>query len=395
MSSLPRRTFLAAGAGSTLAAASASSANAASASAAKAYLDPSGDRHVYFTGDGVPLTPREWAAVLQQVTEENEIKLDSYSVGGPIEELEAKFAQKLGKEAAIFFGSGTQANLIAMRHITAPDTKAIVPRESHYYADSVNTGPILSQLELIPMGKGRATFTLDEVKDEIEWNATLRGNKPVGAVMIESPVRRKDGEIFDFAEMKKICAYAKSQGVRTHLDGARMFLASPYSGVSIREYADQFDTLYISLHKYFNGGCGAVVAGPKKYIEPMVDTRRMFGGALPKAWMYASVVLHYMDGFEERYSAAVANTEKLWKKLDAHPRFRVERIPHGSNIVALHVKGDAKQLGAHLKKRGATISTGGKTSADGWTRLSLRVNETANRRTADELAGFFTEALSA
>ena len=50
MSSLPRRTFLAAGAGTTLGAAS-----AASASAAKAYLDPSGDRHVYFTGDGVPL----------------------------------------------------------------------------------------------------------------------------------------------------------------------------------------------------------------------------------------------------------------------------------------------------------------------------------------------------
>lgn len=390
MSSLPRRTFLAAGAASTL-----MPASAASASAAKAYLDPSGDRHVYFTGDGVPLKPREWASVLQQVTEENEISLDSYSVGGPIDELEAQFAQKLGKEAAIFFGSGTLANQIAVRHVAAPDTKAIVPRESHYYADSVNCGPILSQLELIPMGAGRATFTVDEVKDEVEWNAGLRGNKPVGAIMIESPVRRRTGEIFDFGEMKKICAYAREKGIRTHLDGARLFLAVDYSGVSVREYADQFDTLYISLHKYFNGGCGAIVAGPKKYIEPMVDTRRMFGGALPKAWMYGAVVLHYMDGFEERYRSAVANTEKLWKKLDQHPRFRVERIPHGSNIVALHVKADPKQLGAFLKTRGATISTGGKQSSDGWTRLLLRVNETANRRTADELAGLFTQAVGA
>ena len=384
-----RRTFLAAGAASTLA------GSASNASAAKAKLDLSADRHVYFTGDGIPLKPREWAAVLQQVTEENEIELDRYSVGGPIDELEARFAEKLGKEAAIFFGTGTLANQIAVRHITAPDTKVIVPRESHYYADSVNCGPVLSNLELIPMGKGRATFTLGEVQEEVEWNAGLRGNKPVGSIMIESPVRRKDGEVFDFTEMKKICAYAREQGVRTHLDGARMFLAAAYSGVSVREYADQFDTLYVSLHKYFNGGCGAVVAGPRKYIEPMVDTRRMFGGALPKAWMYASVVLHYMEGFEDRYRSAVDNTEKLWKKLDAHPRFRVERIPNGSNIVALHVKADSKQLGANLLDAGVTISTGGLTSGDGWTRLLLRVNETVNRRSPDELAGLFTKGLGA
>src|SRR5690606_10113074 len=110
--------------------------------------------------------------------------------------------------------------------------KSIVPRESHYYADSVNCGPVLSNLELIPMGKGRATFTLEEVKEEVEWNAGLRGNQPVGSIVIESPVRRMDGEAFDFAEIKKICAYAREKGIRTHLDGARLYLAAPYAGVS-------------------------------------------------------------------------------------------------------------------------------------------------------------------
>ena len=391
MSSINRRNFLAGSAASTLAGASAASA----AGAAKTSPNLEADRHVYLTGDGVPLKPREWAALLHQVATENEIELDRYSVGGPIGELEAKFARLLGKEAAIFFGSGTLANQIAVRHIAETDTKVIVPRESHYYADSVNCGPILSNLELIPMGTGRATFTVDEVKKEVEWNAGLRGNVPVGAIMIESPVRRKDGEVFDFGEMKKICTYAREQGIRTHLDGARMFLAAPYSGVSVREYADQFDTLYVSLHKYFNGGCGAVVAGPKKYIEPMVDTRRMFGGALPKAWMYASVVLHYMDGFEERYGTAVANTEKLWKKLDQHPRFRVERIPNGSNIVALHMKADPKKVGAALAEQGVTISTGGKSSGNGWYRVVLRVNETASRRSPDEVAALFSQAVEA
>ncbi len=382
-----RRTFLAAGAASSLASA------ASTASPARATLDPSGDGQVFFTGDGIPLTPREWAAVLGEVTASNDVQLDSYSLGGPLDELEARFAGKLGKEAAVFFATGTLANQIAIRHITTPDTKAIVPRESHYYADSINCGPVLNQLELIPVGKGRATLTLDEVREEIEWNAELRGHRPVGSLLIESPVRRKDGEVFDFTEMKKICAYAREQGVRTHMDGARVYLAAPYTGVSVREYADQFDTVYVSLHKYFNSGFGAVVAGPKKYIEGMVDTRRMFGGALPKAWMGASVVLHYLEGFEERYQAAVRNTERLWEKLDAHPSFRIERIPNGSNIVALHVKADPKQLGANLAKQGVTISTDGEASGSGWTRLLLRTNETANRRPADELADRFIKSL--
>ena len=110
--------------------------------------------------------------------------------------------------------------------------------------------------------------------------------------------------------------------------------------------------------------------------------------------MYGAMVLHYMDGFEDRYQAAVDNTEKLWKKLDDHSHFRVERIPNGSNIVALHVKGDPKQLGAHLAKAGVTISTGGK-AKNGWTRLALRVNETSNRRSADELYGLFTKGIGA
>jgi threonine aldolase len=392
-----RRNFLAAGAASSLATA----ASASAAPAPKSILDPSGDRHVYFTLDGIPLTPREWASVLQQATAADDVHLDSYSVGGPVEELETKFAEMLGKEAALYFGSGTLANEVAVRHITAPQAKSIVPRESHYYADSVNCGPILSQLELIPMGKDRATFTLDEVKEEVEWNDSLRGDQPVGSIVIESPVRRKDGELFDFAEMKKICGYAREKGIRTHLDGARLFLASPYSGVSVREYADQFDTVYVSLHKYFNSGCGSIVAGPKKYIEPMVHTRRMFGGALPKIWMCAAVALHYLDGFEERYQSAVDNTEKLWEKLDALPNFRIERIPNGSNIIALHVKGDPKKLGANLLKHGVTIAASGQSftgelsSGDGWSRLLLRTNETANRRTAEELSDLFAQSVSA
>ena len=150
MTSMNRRNFLAAGAASTLAGATAVSA----AGAAKVSLGPEADRHVYFTGDGVPLTPRQWSVLLEQITAQNEFSLDSYSVGGPIAEMEEKFARLLGKEAAIFFGSGTQANQIAVRTIAGSDTKVLVPRESHYYADSVDCGPVLSNHPKLMINSG-------------------------------------------------------------------------------------------------------------------------------------------------------------------------------------------------------------------------------------------------
>ena len=56
--------------------------------------------------------------------------------------------------------------------------------------------------------------------------------------------------------MKKIAAFARKHDIRMHLDGARLWIASAYTGVTPAEYAALFDTVYVSLYKYFNAGTG-------------------------------------------------------------------------------------------------------------------------------------------
>ena len=102
----------------------------------------------------------------------------------------------------------------------------------------------------------------------------------VGAILIESPIRRLSGQMFDWEEAKRITAFARERGIGTHLDGARLFIASAYTGISPAEYAAPFDTVYVSLWKYFNSGIGAILAGPKRVLDGMFHVRRMFGGNL-------------------------------------------------------------------------------------------------------------------
>lgn len=345
---------------------------------------------VKFTGDGLSLSPSEAVDVLQRIVDERGIEADYYTRGGVVEELETTMATALGKERAIYFPTGTLANHVAVRTLAGHRTRAIVPHESHLYNDSGDCAQQLSQMNLVPLGAGRAMFTLPEVEEIVERTESGRVTTGVGALMIESPVRRKLGELFDVDDMKKICDYARAKDIGTHLDGARLYMAAAYTGISPKQFASHFDTVYVSLWKYFNSGSGAILAGSKALVEPLYHTRRMFGSGLPAAWPFAALALHYFSDFESELRRAVATAEALFARLDASSAFRVERIPNGSNIVKLIVAGtDLDRFRESLRARGIIVSTPREEMGG----FVLNVNPTLNRSSADELAERFERAL--
>ncbi|HSF19532.1 MAG TPA: beta-eliminating lyase-related protein [Vicinamibacteria bacterium] len=296
-------------------------------------------RPVVLSGDGLSLSPADYVQVLEGIVERRGIAADNYSLGGVVEELERTLASALGKERAIYLPTGTLANHMAVRTLARDRSRVIVPDTSHLYNDSGDCAERLSQLNLVPLAPDRATFTRDEVRSVVERTSTGRVRTGVGALVIESPVRRKRGEIFDFGEMRRISAYARENDIRTHLDGARLYMASAYTGISPREYASHFDTVYVSLWKYFNCGSGAILAGPGDVIEGLFHMRRMFGGGLPEVWQYAAVALHYFEDFEAEFARAVRTASSFFALAKEHPAFDIEPVPRGSNIFGLRVRG--------------------------------------------------------
>ncbi|MGB6366636.1 MAG: beta-eliminating lyase-related protein, partial [Thermoanaerobaculia bacterium] len=276
-------------------------------------VDP--DFPVRLYGDGLALEPGEYASELARLAAAGKTEPDDYSIGGCVEELEREMAKQLGKERAVFFATGTLANQIAVRVLAGDNRRVLVQEESHLYNDSGDCCQTLSQLHLIGLVPGEATFTLEQVQTEIERASSGRVRTPIGAISIESPVRRLWGQVFDYEEMARISAYAREQGIGMHLDGARVFLAEPYTGVAPAEYAALFDTVYVSLWKYFNATAGAILAGPAELLDELYHQRRMFGGSLPAAWVLAAIALHYQREFPERFSAAAAQAEELFDRI--------------------------------------------------------------------------------
>src|ERR1035438_7497184 len=148
------------------------------------------DRRVFFTGDGVVLSPADQARLLLQIAEQHADVADTYLKGGAVEELEQRFAKLLGKERALFMPTGTLANHMAVRELSQQSgdrRRVIVQQESHLYCDEGDCAQLLSGLNLVPLAPGRASFKLDEVAAVVERSSGPPFPAPVGAVSIESP----------------------------------------------------------------------------------------------------------------------------------------------------------------------------------------------------------------
>ena len=351
--------------------------------------DVAATRAVHLSGDGVDLSPRDYASLLDELTRGGDIAADTYLLGGAIERFEQHWATLLGKETAVFMPSGTLANQLALRHLAGPKRRVIVPEMSHVYNDTGDACQTLSGLTLMPLAPGAATFTRADVDAVLARTAGGRVAVDVGAILIESPVRRLAGQMFDWEEAKRITAFARERGIGTHLDGARLFIASAYTGISPAEYAAPFDTVYVSLWKYFNSGIGAILAGPKRVLDGMFHVRRMFGGNLAIGWPAALIARRYMDGFLDRFTSAVRVSEDFYTAIARHPKVTVTRIPNGTNLTRLTLKGvDVAAIRKTLLERHIEMPGGSPQDV-----VMLGVNETWNRTTGADLARAFEQAL--
>lgn len=368
----------------SLAAAGTSLAVAAAPAAAPAEKPLAADKIVALVGDDVPTRsiwlPHRLDEAIAGDTEVGDIYLHEGAVG----KLEKRFADMLGKEDAAFMPTGTMANQVAVRILCGDRRHLLVQKESHVYRDEEDATPVLSGINPVPVDGGTGEALVASIQAAYNQRSEDPYPLEIGAISLESPVRRLDGSCVALDTILRIAALAKKNGTGMHLDGARLLLMSGMEGFDPKAYAAPFDTVYVSLYKYLGAPFGAILAGDKARIDRARHVRHIFGGTIFRGWPAAVLALHGLDHFAERFTRVRAASETLLTRLAGMPGIRIERVERGSNIAIALLDPNIAD-GLRERARRAEIVVGQPDNG----RLHLTFNETLLRKPIEVIARVF------
>jgi len=299
---------------------------------------------------------------MRRAMAEAEVGDDVFGEDPTVNFLQKKIAKILGKEAAIFFPSGTMANQVAIKSHTQPGDEVIIEAFSHSYNFEAGAGGALSGIQFYLLKGDRGIFEVSQIEEAIRPDDH---HFPVTRlVCIENTHNRGGGSIFPIEKMREIYQLAKSKGLRVHLDGARLWNASVASGIKPHEYAQWADSVSVCLSKGLGAPVGSLVSGPKAFIGRAHRFRKMFGGGMRQVGILAAAGIYGLDHHLERLTEDHQNAKHLALGLRKLEGISIDPELVETNIVIFDVSQTGKnapQIVEAMKKEKILTHAFGKT----------------------------------
>jgi len=252
----------------------------------------------------------------------NEVAGEDSTVNTLLEEV----CDLVGKEAAIFLPSGTMCNAIAYKaHLERPGDYIILDESSHPLV--VQSGLIggLVNASVIPIKGERGIFNVEQIRNFVQA-PSLRNIPKARIVSLEQTTNFGGGAIWPISVIQEISELCKTYSVATHLDGARLFNAHIATNISIKEYCNHFDSIFIDFTKGLGAPMGAVLAGNKEFIEKCWYYKFQLGGGMHQVGILAAACIYGLQNNVSRLSedhekaSLLAESLSKIKEIDINPK---------------------------------------------------------------------------
>jgi threonine aldolase len=266
----------------------------------------------------------------------------------------ARVASLLGFEAAVFLPSGTMCNEIAFRlHIRPGGDEAYLHRTSHPIVAEAGGPAAFSGAVLCPLEGAGGMFTAADLEAALRPPGD-RYTPRSRLVSVEQTTNLAGGRVWPQDQLRAVVEVASSNGLRLHMDGARLLNAVVASGVPAFEWTQGFDSAWLDFSKGLGAPMGACLCGSRELIDEAWRWKQMLGGALRQAGIVAAGALYALDHHVDRLADDHELAHDLALGLAEVPGLEIDVAAVETNIVVFRVP-DAPALVSELEAAGVKM----------------------------------------
>jgi threonine aldolase len=267
--------------------------------------------------------------------------------------LESEVARITGKDAALFVTSGTMGNQLAIATQTRPGDDVIVGEGSHPIFYEGGASAALSGVQFSVAGRG-GFYTPEELDSVVHPRADWAPRTSL--VAIENTHNRAGGRVWSVHAARDVADRARSLGLATHLDGARIWNASVACDVDVATLCAPFDTVSVCFSKGLGAPVGSALCGPRGLVAEARRLRKRWGGAMRQSGILAAGALHALAHHRRRLVEDHESARALAEKMLDVEGVRVDPAAVETNIVNLDVEPPADEVARIARGLGVAIA---------------------------------------
>ncbi len=204
--------------------------------------------------------------------------------------LETEVARLLGKDAALYFPSGTMANQTGIWMHAEPGTEALCDARAHIYDWEGAGASVFRGVQLRPVTPSGETIRAADIERGLRTPSRYAPRATL--LCIENTHNGAGGAVTPLADLQALADAGRAAGLKVHMDGARLWNASAATGTPLHEFAAVADTVMVSFSKGLGAPVGAALVGPKALIDAAWEVRKRFGGGMRQAGIIAAAALY-------------------------------------------------------------------------------------------------------
>ncbi len=285
-------------------------------------------------------------------------------------ELCERMAAFLGKEAAVFMPSGTMCNQVAILTHCRPGDEILAHESAHILTSEGSGAAALAGAQITGLQGPRGQFSLDALREAIRPHT--RYAPPQALVEVEQTANSGGGTVWALDTLNAIADFAHSQGLATHMDGARLTNATVAAGIAPSDMVAGFDSVWLDFTKGLGAPLGAVLCGSREFIGQAWRWKQRMGGSMRQGGICAAACIYALDHNVDRLAEDHVNAKALARGLAQIPGITVEHPE--TNLVFFDTTGtglDATTLNLRARAHGVGFSVNTKYRGRACTHLDV------------------------